>query len=99
MIGIYKIENKITNEVYIGQSRDIQARWMSHRRNAIAKDKVRKYALYRDIRRYGFEAFDFSVLEECTQFQLNDKENYWIEYYSHITHMYNISYPKGVERR
>ena len=28
--GIYKITNKITNKVYIGQSVDIRRRWISH---------------------------------------------------------------------
>lgn len=99
MIGIYKITNKLTGETYVGQSTDIEARWAQHRRNATAKNKVRKYALYRDIRRYGYSAFEFEVLEECTKFQLDDKENYWIRFYSDKVHMYNILYPKGAIRR
>lgn len=99
MIGIYKITNKITNEVYVGQSNNIHARWAQHRRNAISKDKVRKYALYRDMRRYGYDAFEFTILEECSKFQLDDREDFWIKYYSEITHMYNIWYPKGATRK
>lgn len=99
MIGIYKITNTLTNEVYVGQSTDIHARWAQHRRNAVAKDKVRKYALYRDMRRYGYSVFEFEVLEECTKFQLDDRENYWIMYYSDKVHMYNMLYPKGATRR
>ena len=30
MIGIYKITNKLNGKVYIGQSRDIDARWRQH---------------------------------------------------------------------
>jgi group I intron endonuclease len=99
LIGIYKIENKITGEIYIGQSKNIEARWQSHRRNATAKDKVRKYALYREIRRYGIDSFEFSVLEECPQFKLDERENYWIEYYSNKIHLYNIKMPKGAVRK
>lgn len=99
MIGIYKIENKLTGEVYIGQSKNIEARWQSHRRNAFAKDKVRKYALYRDIRRLGINNFSFDVLEECSQFKLDERENFWIEYYNQTRHLYNILVPKGVVRR
>lgn len=99
MIGIYKITNKITGEVYVGQSVDIHARWASHRRNAVAKDKVRKYALYRDMRSYGYSAFEFEVLEECRKSELDAREEYWIREYSQKTHMYNLLYPKGVIRR
>jgi group I intron endonuclease len=99
MIGIYKITNKITGEAYIGQSTDIHARWQQHRRNAIAKDKVRKYALYRDIRRYGYEVFDFEVLEECKKSELDERENYWILEYGKEYHLYNILHPKGAIRR
>lgn len=99
MTGIYKITNKITGECYVGQSTNIQARWDQHRRNAVAKEKVRKYALYRDMRRYGYSAFEFEILEECSKFKLDERENYWIRYYSEQTHMYNILYPKGAVRK
>lgn len=99
MTGIYKIENIVTGEVYVGQSKDIDVRWAHHRRNALAKDSVRKYALYRDMRRYGFSSFTFSVLEECSEFKLNEREAYWIKYYNERVHLYNILVPKGVKRR
>ena len=31
--GIYKIENLINHKVYIGQSKNIYARWKQHKRN------------------------------------------------------------------
>lgn len=31
MTGIYKITNKITGQIYIGQSTDIERRWIEHR--------------------------------------------------------------------
>ena len=99
LIGIYKIENSITGEVYIGQSRDIHERWRHHRRNAFAKDKVRKYALYRDMRRYGMDKFSFAVIEECSQFKLDERENYWIEFYNNRVHLYNMKMPQGVVKR
>lgn len=99
MTGIYKITNKITGECYVGQSTDIHARWAQHRRNAVAKEKVRKYALYRDIRRYGYSAFEFEILEECKKSELDARENYWILYYSERGHMYNLLYPQGATRK
>ena len=99
MIGIYKIENTLTGECYIGQSTNIERRWEEHRRNALAKTKVRKYSMYRDMRRLGYSVFSFEVLEECLKSQLDEKENYWIRKYSETNHLYNIWYPKGVIRR
>lgn len=99
MVGIYKITNKITNECYIGQSTDIHARWAQHRRNAVAKDNVRKYALYRDMRRYGYSSFEFEVIEECKKSELDEREDYWIAKYSIDFHLYNILYPQGAMRR
>lgn len=99
MIGIYKIENKLTREVYIGQSRDIERRWQQHRDNHVAKTKVRKYPLYRDMRHYGIENFSFEVLEECSEFMLNEREEYWIAHYAAKVYCYNIKFPKGVNRK
>lgn len=77
MIGIYLIKNKITKECYIGQSRNIDQRFNSHRRSF--RDK--KYALYYDMRFYGLENFEFSVLEECEIKDLDKKEMNWIKKY------------------
>ena len=59
MIGIYKITNKLNGKVYIGQSRDIDARWRQH---INAKDN---YAIHNAIKKYGKENFKFEVLLEC----------------------------------
>ena len=99
MIGIYKIENKITGEVYIGQSKDIERRWKQHRDNMVAKAKVRKYPLYRDMRHWGINNFSFEILEECSQFKLDERESYWIKHYAAKVHCYNIKMPEGVERK
>lgn len=99
MIGIYKIENTKTGEVYIGQSTNIEVRWANHRRNAMMKGKAGKYALYRSMRYYGPKMFEFSVLETCKQDELDARENYWITYYAALGHCYNMIYPKGVTRK
>ncbi len=82
MIGIYKITNIINNKVYIGQSKNILFRWQKHRTipfnpNHIDYDKL----LYRAIRKYGLNNFEFEVIEECSIGELDQKEIYWIKYY------------------
>ena len=42
MIGIYKITNTTNGKCYIGQSRDIEARWAKH---------LSTYATMRDFKR------------------------------------------------
>lgn len=80
--GIYKITNLINNKVYIGQSVDIEERWKHHRSNINTTDtKKRNLYIYQAMRKYGIENFEFSILEECDKSLLNEKEEYWIEYY------------------
>lgn len=90
MIGIYKIENQINNKIYIGQSVNIEKRWKNHIVASSNKcDKGYEYPLYRAIRKYGIENFNFEVIEECSREELNDREVYWINYYDSINKGYN----------
>lgn len=90
MIGIYKITNKINNHSYIGQSVNIEKRWIAHKnvwKNQ--SEHTYQYPLYRAIRKYGLENFDFSILEECNFSELDDREKYWIKFYDTVKNGYN----------
>lgn len=94
MVGIYKIENKITHKVYIGQSTNIAKRWTNHKSTAYNEfSHCYNYPLYCAIRKYGIENFSFQVVEECKIKELNDKEKYWIQYYNSTNkdNGYNLS--------
>ena len=86
MIGIYKITNLITQKSYIGQSLNINRRFQEHcRKNEQQIDQ--------SIQKYGLDNFKFEILEECSAEQLNDREDYWIEYYNTIVpNGYNIGF-------
>lgn len=87
MVGVYLIKNKLTEESYIGQSRNIENRFNNHKQNF----KKKKYALYSDMRFYGLDAFDFSVIETCSISELDEREMYWIKKYQDDGyHLYNI---------
>ena len=95
MVGIYKITNKIDGKCYIGQSVDIHERWIKHRSRPFQKnDKCYDTCLYRAIRKYGLENFDFDVVEECDYDSLNEREIFYIDFYnSHITkNGYNMTF-------
>lgn len=82
MIGIYKIENIINHKKYIGKSQNIQKRFGDHRRLAFYENTIYyNYPLYKAFRKYGLENFDFSIIEECNQEVLSEREKYWISYY------------------
>ena len=85
MIGIYKITNLTNGKSYIGQSVHIERRWVEHclpsANSLIAKA----------IQKYGKEQFSFQVIEECSQEQLNEKEEQYISYYNTVVpNGYNI---------
>lgn len=80
--GIYLIQNKINNKVYIGLSVDIEERWQHHRSLYLnINSKEANKPLYLAFRKYGIENFDFQILEECSLEELFDKEKYYIKLY------------------
>ncbi len=91
-VGIYKIENLITHQKYIGQSKQIEKRWAKHKSVAYnEKDHSYQLPLYRAIRKYGLENFSFEIIEECLCSQLNEKEIYYIKQFDTFFNGYNMT--------
>lgn len=82
-IGIYRIINNINGKVYIGQSTDIEKRWIKHK-NAPFNENSNCYntPFSRAIRKYGTDVFSFEIIEQCLNEELNEKEIYWISFYN-----------------
>lgn len=77
--GIYKITNLVNGKVYIGQSIDIYRRWAQHKKigRNLSEDKYsRDYdkVLYRAMRKYGVDSFEFSIVEKCEESALYERE-------------------------
>lgn len=87
MIGIYKITNQVNQKSYIGQSLNIKRRWRHHKTSYQTIDTY----LYRAMRKYGIENFSFEVLKECQQEELNQFEQYYIQYYDTFYNGYNLT--------
>lgn len=80
MMGqIYGIKKKDNGKiVYIGQTvRNYKTRWQQHKQQA----KVRPYALYRALNKYGVNNFYPVLIEECNNNLLDEREKYWIKFY------------------
>ena len=79
---IYKITNKVTNQVYIGQtSKTLSQRWEQHKKEAReALDGIRQSfpLFHRMIIKYGENNFTPEILEECQNSELDIKEKYCI---------------------
>ena len=58
--GVYKITNKITNDFYIGSSKDIYKRWNRHK-NELNKKKHINIILQRAWNKYGSDNFLFEI--------------------------------------
>lgn len=90
MIGIYKITNQYNGKIYIGQSINIIKRWNNHKSAAFNINQSEyNYPLYQAIRKYGLHNFIFEILEECSPTELNEREQYYINYYNSYYNGYN----------
>jgi group I intron endonuclease len=72
MVGIYKIISP-SNKIYIGQSVNIEKRWIHYR----LLDCEKQPKIYRSILKYGLKNHIFEIIEECSIEQLNEKEIYY----------------------
>lgn len=86
MIGIYMYENKLNHKKYIGQSTNIERRKWEHIK------WPSKYSRFdNELQSIGEKGFNFSVLEECSVDQLDEREKYWIKYYNTQQEGYNLT--------
>ena len=76
--GVYKIENTITGDFYIGSSKDVKRRWGEHKRPSVWKAQPNS-PLYKDMQKYGVDKFEFQILEEVEQEYLKETEQQLIE--------------------
>ena len=104
---IYKVTNKITNEVYIGQSTQKYGFRSRYRFKGNGVERMLKYYehfrdrnyhynehLYRAIKKYGCDAFEVDEVHDTamSQNELNEKEIYYVNKYDSFYHGYNNTY-------
>lgn len=79
--GIYKITNIDNGMCYIGQAIDIAERWKQHIKRGVGADPPTQNKLYPAMLSIGVENFTFEIIEECLGTNLNEREDYWQEFY------------------
>ena len=87
-IGIYMIENTINNKKYIGQSVNIERRWLRHKNKNYWKQSS---YLNRAFMKYGIENFHFSILCECKANELDHLEIKFIKEFNTFYEGYNLT--------
>ena len=95
--SVYKITNTITNDFYIGSSKNVKKRWTNHK----CKSTWNKYPnkqLYQDMQKYGVDKFEMQIIAEVEPEELKEAEQQFIET---LNPTYNSNRAKGwdIERR
>ena len=88
--GIYKITNIENGMCYVGQAVNIADRWKQHIKRGIGADPPTRNKLYPAMLASGVENFTFEIVEECDREKLNDREQYWQEYFGAKEFGYSI---------
>ena len=78
--GIYKIENRVNHKIYIGQSVDIYTRWYNHK-HSLCNGIHYNTHLQKSWDKYGEDNFEFYVIQECAENDLNHLEIEYISQY------------------
>lgn len=91
--AVYKITNTVTNDFYIGSSKDVKLRWMQHKRPSVWKKYANKQ-LYQDMNKYSLDKFSFEILEEVEIDSLKEAEQQFIE---KLQPTYNSNRAKGLD--
>lgn len=87
---MYLLRNKINGKCYVGQTVNLAKRFQKHRDEA--RHHTSGMAVGFAIEKYGWDAFEKYVLEQCSSpEELNAAEEYWIAKHNSIfPHGYNI---------
>jgi len=76
--GIYQIRNKVNGKSYIGSSTRLNKRWKRHLTD-LKCNVHHSLALQRAFHKYGYDNFEFIILENCEENLLLEREQYYLD--------------------
>jgi group I intron endonuclease len=76
--GIYLLTNKLTDEIYVGQSVDLSKRFIRYFSLSYLKSKE-SLIISRALIKYGYVNFSVSILEYCDKSILTEREQYYLD--------------------
>ncbi len=82
VIGIYGIEDIATGNLYVGQSTDIAKRWSNHA--SFMKSGIHRYKELQEAYSEDCKRVKYTILEECTKDQLQEREDFWLKHVDRI---------------
>lgn len=88
--GIYKITHIESGRCYVGQAVNLTDRWKQHIKRGVGADPPTRNKLYPAMIEFGPENFTFEVIEECTRDLLDEREDYWQDYFKAKEFGYSI---------
>ena len=88
--GIYKITNMDNQMCYVGQAVNIADRWRQHIKRGIGAEAPTRNKLYPAMLSIGAHNFTFEIVEECDRSLLNEREDYWQDYFKAKEFGYSI---------
>lgn len=88
--GIYSICHLASRSLYVGSaSKTIRIRWNQHK-SELRRNKHGNTHLQNAWNKYGEDAFEFFVIENCPLDILVKREQYWFDEYNGSYTMYNV---------
>jgi len=90
--GIYCIQSKINQKIYIGQAEDIYKRITGYLCNfRTKKPNGKSYKLIAHAKKYGIRDLNFSVIILCNKIELNFWEKFWIKSLGSLEYGFNLT--------
>ena len=84
--GIYMFTNKLTGDIYVGQSVDLSKRFKKYFSLSYIKS-IDELRIHRALIKYGYSNFSITILEFCNKSDLNTREQY---YFDTLNPQYNV---------
>lgn len=88
--GIYKITEITTGKCYVGQAANIADRWKQHIKRGVGAETPTRNKLYPAMNAAGPENFTFEIVELCDRTVLDEREDYWQDYFKAKEFGYSI---------